>query len=52
MKIIALDGSPKKKWNTSILLEKALACAASGGAYTSFIQPYDLDYKGCIRWFE
>jgi NAD(P)H-dependent FMN reductase len=34
MKIIAINGSPRKKWNTAMLLEKALEGAASQGAET------------------
>ena len=47
MKIIAINGSPRKKWNTSTLLENALEGAASQGAETELIHLYDLDYKGC-----
>jgi len=28
MKVIAINGSPRKKWNTATLLEKALEGAA------------------------
>ncbi len=31
MKVIAINGSPRKKWNTATLLEKALEGAASEG---------------------
>jgi len=51
MKIIALNGSPRKKWNTATLLQKALEGAASCGAETELIHLYDLDYKGCISCF-
>jgi len=51
MKIMAFNGSPRKKWNTAMLLEKAVAGAASEGADTSLIHLYDLDYKGCISCF-
>ena len=51
MKIIALNGSPRKKWNTAILLQKALEGAASQGAKTELIHLYDLNYKGCISCF-
>jgi multimeric flavodoxin WrbA len=51
MKIIALNGSPRKKWNTATLLEKALEGAASQGAITELIHLYDLNYKGCISCF-
>ena len=51
MKIIAFNGSPRKKWNTATLLEKALEGAASCGAETELIHLYDLDFKGCISCF-
>ena len=52
MKIMAFNGSPRKKWNTAMMLEKALEGAASQGAETSLIHLYDLNFKGCISCFE
>jgi multimeric flavodoxin WrbA len=51
MKVIAFNGSPRKKWNTATLLDKALQGAASQGAETELIHLYDLTYKGCISCF-
>lgn len=51
MKVIAINGSPRKKWNTATLLEKALEGAASEGAETEIIHLYDLNFKGCISCF-
>ena len=51
MKVMAFNGSPRKKWNTATLLEKALEGAASQGAETELIHLYDLNYKGCISCF-
>ena len=52
MKILALNGSPrKKKWNTFTLLERVLEGAASAGAETELIQLYSLNYSGCISCF-
>jgi multimeric flavodoxin WrbA len=51
MRVIAFNGSPRKKWNTATLLEKALEGAASRGAETEIIHLYDLTYKGCISCF-
>jgi len=51
MKIIAINGSPRKKWNTATLLGKALDGAASKGVDTELIHLYDLDFKGCISCF-
>jgi multimeric flavodoxin WrbA len=51
MKIMAFNGSPRKKHNTATLLQKALEGAASRGANTELINLYDLFYKGCISCF-
>jgi len=51
MKIMAFNGSPRKKHNTATLLEYALKGAASRGATTELIHLYDLNYKGCISCF-
>lgn len=51
MLAIAMNGSPRKKWNTATLLEKALEGAASQGAETELVHLYDLNYKGCISCF-
>jgi multimeric flavodoxin WrbA len=51
MKVLAFNGSPRKKWNTATLLDKALEGAASNGAATEMIHLYDLDYKGCKSCF-
>lgn len=41
MKIIAVNGSPRKNWNTHILLCKALDGAKAVGAQTELINLYD-----------
>jgi len=51
MKIIAINGSPRKNKNTSILLNHALEGAKSCGAETELINLYNLDYKGCVSCF-
>jgi multimeric flavodoxin WrbA len=51
MKVIAFNGSPRKSWNTAMLLEKALEGAKSQGAKTELIHLYDLSFKGCISCF-
>ena len=51
MKVIAFNGSPRKKWNTATLLEKALEGAASRGADTELVHLYDLNFKGCKSCF-
>ncbi|MCP3177692.1 flavodoxin family protein [Desulfuromonas sp. KJ2020] len=51
MKIFAINGSPRKTWNTAKLLQETLKGAASRGAETELIHLYDLDFKGCISCF-
>ena len=51
MKVMAVNGSPRKRWNTATLLKKALKGAASQGAETELVHLYDLDFKGCISCF-
>lgn len=51
MKVIAINGSPRKKWNTATMLNKALEGAAAQGAETEIFHLYDLDFKGCVSCF-
>lgn len=51
MKVIAINGSPRKNWNTATLLQKALEGAKSVGAQTEILHLYDLNFKGCISCF-
>lgn len=51
MNVIAINGSPRKKWNTATLLDNALEGAAAQGAATELIHLYDLDFKGCTSCF-
>lgn len=51
MKIIAVNGSPRKGWNTHILLEKCLEGAKEAGAESELINLYDIDFKGCTACY-
>ena len=51
MKVLAINGSPRKAWNTATLLQSALDGAASRGAQTELTHLYDLDFKGCVSCF-
>jgi multimeric flavodoxin WrbA len=51
MKVLAINGSPRKAWNTAMLLNSALEGAASKGAKTELVHLYDLDFKGCTSCF-
>lgn len=47
MKAVILNGSPRKKWNTDLMLREAEKGAASVGAETEYINLFDLNYTGC-----
>jgi multimeric flavodoxin WrbA len=51
MNVLAINGSPRKKWNTATMLQHALEGAASRGAETGVIHLYDLEFKGCTSCF-
>ena len=51
MKIMAFNGSPRKKFNTATLLEEALKGAAQAGAETELVHLYDLEFSGCLSCF-
>ncbi len=51
MKVIGINGSPRKQWNTGILVQKALEGAASKGAETKLVNLYGLNFKGCASCF-
>ena len=51
VKVLGINGSPRKTWNTAMLLQKALEGAASQGAETELVHLYDLDFKGCTSCF-
>ena len=47
-KVIAINGSPRKNWNTAIMLQSALEGAKANGAETELINLYDYEFKGCV----
>ena len=47
MKTVLLNGSPRKNWNTAMMLKEAQKGAESVGAQTEYIDLYDLSYTGC-----
>ena len=51
MKLIAVNGSPRKQWNTAQLLEKVTEGAKSAGMYAKLVHVYDFDFKGCASCF-
>lgn len=54
MKIYAINGSPRRKWNTATMLENALqgAVAANPATEIEIIHLYSYEYKGCVSCFE
>ena len=47
MKTIILNGSPRKNWNTAMLLKEAEKGAREAGSETEYIDLYDLQFPGC-----
>ena len=50
-KVLAVNASPRKKWNTAMALESALEGAASAGAGTKLIHLMGLRFSGCVSCF-
>lgn len=51
MHVIAINGSPRKNYNTAQLLRHALKGAESKDATTELVHLYELDFKGCVSCF-
>ena len=51
MKVLAINGSPRKTWNTAQMLESALDGCRDTGAETKLVHLIDLHFKGCISCF-
>lgn len=51
MKVIAINGSPRKKGNTAMLLANALSGCSANGAETEMVHLYDHRYQGCTSCF-
>ena len=47
MNTIILNGSPRKNWNTAMMLKEAQKGAESVGSETEYIDLYSLNYTGC-----
>ena len=50
-KVILLNGSPRKNFNTAKLLKEAQRGAESCGAETEYFNLYDINFKGCLSCF-
>jgi multimeric flavodoxin WrbA len=51
MKVVLINGSPRKNWNTAQMLESAAQGCRNAGAETSLYHIYDMDVKGCSSCF-
>lgn len=51
MKVIAINGSPRKNGNTAEMLKSALEGARQNGAETKIYNLYDLKFTGCVSCF-
>ena len=51
MKALFVNGSPRKKWSTAQMLEKAMQGAAEAGADVEMVHLYDSSFKGCVSCF-
>ena len=51
MNVVAINGSPRKGWNTAGILQAALEQAQAQGAATALHHLYDLHYTGCRSCF-
>jgi len=49
--LIAINGSPRKNWNTAQLLQHAMQGAQDAGASAEMVNLYSLNFKGCTSCF-
>ena len=52
MKVLVVNGSPRKTKNTASLLKSMCKGAASKGTETEFVHLYGLKYTGCLSCFK
>ena len=50
-KVLAVNASPRKNWNTALVLEKALEGAAEAGAETKLVHLHGMRFTGCVSCF-
>ncbi len=51
MKLLAVNGSPRRGWNTAQLLGQVVKGAAGAGAEVELVHLRDFSYRGCISCF-
>ncbi len=47
-KVMIINGSPRKNFNTAKMLKEAQRGAQDSGAEVEYVNLYDINYKGCI----
>jgi len=52
MKVLAVNGSPRKTKNTASILKSMCQGAAANGAETGLVHLYGLKYTGCVSCFK
>ena len=50
-KVVIINGSPRKNFNTAQMLQKAQKGAESAGASVEYVNLVDLNFKGCMSCF-
>ena len=50
-KLFAINGSPRRNWNTAQLLEATMKGAEAAGAEAELVHLYALNFKGCVSCF-
>lgn len=50
-KVLAINASPRKNWNTAMALKSTLEGAASAGAETKMMHLMGLNFTGCVSCF-
>ena len=51
MKVLFVNGSPRKKWTTAKLLESAAQGAIDADATVKLVHLYDEPFRGCVSCF-
>lgn len=46
-KVLILNASPRKKWNTAMLLHKTEEAALAKGFHVKYVDLYDMTFTGC-----
>jgi multimeric flavodoxin WrbA len=51
MKVIGINGSPRREWNTAQMVGSALRGAEAAGAETKLYHLCDISFSGCVSCF-